>query len=53
MFKIKNPPKAYAALLKKGVLVRDVSGMVKGCLRVTVGTKKENDAFIKALKEIT
>jgi histidinol-phosphate aminotransferase len=52
MFRIKNPPKAYAALLKKGVLVRDVSGMVKRCLRVTVGTRKENDAFIKALKEI-
>jgi histidinol-phosphate aminotransferase len=51
MFGVKEPSKTHGALLKKGVLVRDISGMIRGCLRVTVGTKKENNAFLKALKE--
>jgi len=51
MFGVKSPKVKYKALLKKGVLVRDISAMVKGCLRVTVGTKTENNAFLKALKE--
>lgn len=51
MFRVKEPLKVHRALLKKGVLIRDVSGMVRGCLRVTVGTRKENDIFMKALKE--
>jgi len=29
-----------------------MKGVVNGCLRVTVGTKKENNIFIKALKEV-
>jgi histidinol-phosphate aminotransferase len=43
--------KIYDGLLKRGVLIRNVDTMIKGCLRVTVGTKKENNAFLKALKE--
>jgi len=41
----------YEGLLKRGVLVRNLDAMIKGCLRVTVGTKSENNAFLKALKE--
>lgn len=53
MFRVKDPKGVHAALLGKGVLVRDISGMLRGCLRVTVGTEKENNVFIKALKEIS
>ena len=51
MFRVRDPGKVHRGLLRRGVLVRDVSAMAPGCLRVTVGTKRENDAFIKALKE--
>jgi histidinol-phosphate aminotransferase len=51
MFRVKDPDRVHKGLLRRGVLVRDISGMIKNCLRVTVGTKKENNAFLKALKE--
>jgi histidinol-phosphate aminotransferase len=45
----------FEALRRRGVLVRDLGGnpgMLRGCLRVTVGIKVENDAFLEALREI-
>ncbi len=43
----------WKRLLKHSVLVRDFSGWprVEGCLRVTIGTPGENDAFLAALQE--
>lgn len=43
----------FDRLLAHGVLVRDFSRLPRlaGCLRVTVGTPAENDAFLVALKE--
>jgi histidinol-phosphate aminotransferase len=44
----------WQALLDRSVLVRDCSGWPRltDCLRVTVGTPDENDAFLTALDEI-
>jgi histidinol-phosphate aminotransferase len=42
----------WRALLERGVLVRDVSAAVPGCLRVTAGTPDEVDGFLSALKEV-
>jgi histidinol-phosphate aminotransferase len=41
----------WEALLERDVLVRDFSGWprVEDCLRVTIGTPQENDAFLAAL----
>jgi histidinol-phosphate aminotransferase len=41
----------WEALLERGVLVRDFSGWprVENCLRITIGTRQENDAFLSAL----
>ncbi len=42
-----------SALLEQGILIKNVSGSfpaLKDCLRVTVGTEDENEAFIAALK---
>ena len=41
---------AYEGLLKQGVLVRrqDSYFGLEGCIRVTVGTVQENDAFLRA-----
>jgi histidinol-phosphate aminotransferase len=43
----------FEALLARGVLVRDFSAAPRldGCLRVSIGTPSENDAFLTALDE--
>jgi histidinol-phosphate aminotransferase len=51
LFTVKDPDLIYGGLLEKGVLVRNISGAVKGCLRVTVGTSEENTAFLRALQQ--
>lgn len=44
----------WTGLLERGVLVRDTSSWpgLLGCLRVTVGTPAENDAFLTALEAV-
>ena len=44
-----NADALYKKLLKQGVLVRNMKGIVNECLRVTVGTPKENTIFLKSL----
>ena len=40
-------------LMKKGVIVRDMGPWgLKSFIRVTIGTEKENNKFIQALKEV-
>ena len=44
----------WQALLDRSILVRDTSSWpgLAGCLRVTIGTPEEDDAFLDALEEI-
>jgi histidinol-phosphate aminotransferase len=46
--------KVWQALVDRSVLVRDCSSWprLEGCLRVTVGTREDHDAFLQALREI-
>jgi histidinol-phosphate aminotransferase len=46
-----DPKAVFAALLRRGVLVRDVTSypMLSRCLRVSVGSEEENDALLHAL----
>ena len=46
-------PDLFDRLLARGVLVRDFSRLprLEGCLRVTIGTSEENDAFLAALHQ--
>src|SRR4030042_1917050 len=46
LFSANEPDGIYERLLKKGVLVRNMKGVVNGCLRVTVGTPGENTIFL-------
>jgi histidinol-phosphate aminotransferase len=39
-------------LLDRGVLVRDLSEVVSGCLRVTAGTEQEVNAFLQFFTEV-
>jgi histidinol-phosphate aminotransferase len=42
----------FSCLIKQGVLIKDLGNepLLSGCLRVTIGTCKENDLFKKALR---
>ena len=44
----------WQALVDRSVLVRNCASWPRldGCLRVTVGTRAEDDAFLQALEEI-
>lgn len=49
----KSGASVYKEMLKFGVIVRDMDQYgLKNYIRVTVGTKKENERFIKILKKI-
>ena len=56
LFKAKNQDakKIWEELISRSILIRDFSMVdgLEGCLRVTVGTRNENDLFIEALGEI-
>ena len=45
-----DAPQLWAALLEKGVLIRDVG--LSGYLRVTIGNEAENKLFVSTLKEL-
>lgn len=46
-----DPKAVFASMLRRGVLVRDVTSypMLARCLRASIGTEEENDAFLHAL----
>ena len=48
--KVDNAPDTYQKLLAKGFIVRPVE--MDNYLRVSVGTLKENNAFLEALKSV-
>lgn len=55
-FVLFRPPmpggEVWRELLDRGVLVRDFSDAIDGCLRVTAGTPEEVDLFLSALEEV-
>ncbi len=55
LIKIKEARKVYKDLLAKGIVVRDRSNVVlcDDCLRITVGTEKENTLLVDALADIS
>ena len=55
LVRFKNPGKLYAYLISKRIIVRDRSkaSLCEGCLRITIGTKAENDMLLKAMEEFS
>lgn len=53
LFRMDDASDAWEYLYSKGILIRDFSSSadLEGCLRVTVGTCEQNDAFVTALRE--
>ena len=54
LVKMKDPIAVYKRLLAMGIVVRDRSKveLCEGCLRITVGTKEENQTLLYALAAI-
>ena len=54
LFRMEDASSAWEALYARGVLVRDFSRApyLEGCLRASIGTPEENDAFLRALREV-
>jgi len=53
LFRVPQADAVFAALKAHGVLIKNLNGshpMLAGCLRVTVGTPRENDQFVEALQ---
>ncbi|MFN5422427.1 MAG: histidinol-phosphate transaminase [bacterium] len=52
LVKIKDAKKMYDYLIQGGIVVRDRSNVLlcDDCLRITIGTQRENAALIKAIK---
>lgn len=53
LVQFKDSKQVYDILASKGIVVRDRSAVVSGCLRITVGTPSENEQLIWELKGIT
>ncbi len=54
LFRVDDSTRVFAGLLAAGILVRDVSGApgLANCLRVSVGTREENEMFLGAIATI-
>lgn len=54
LFRVEDASEVWQELYNRGVLIRDFSrsAYLENCLRVTVGTEEENEAFFNALSEI-
>ena len=53
LFRVGDADRVFNALKERGILIKNVSAMhplLANCLRTTIGTAVENDAFIQALR---
>lgn len=52
--KVCDAKQIYDYLVSRGIIVRNRTNVAlcKDCLRITIGTKEENDALLEALKEL-
>ncbi len=55
LVKMKDPEMVYRHLVEGGIIVRNRSkvDLCEGCLRITIGTKSENEKLITVLKELS
>lgn len=51
LVKVKDANTLYNYLISKQVIIRNRNSVISNCLRITVGTQKENIALLNALKE--
>ncbi len=52
LFKVADPDKVAGGLLKHGVLIKNMDRVIRGTIRVTIGSRDENTIFLEALKKV-
>lgn len=50
LVRMKDAETIYEYLVNRGIIVRNRSSVIDNCLRITIGTKKENNDLLRALK---
>ena len=53
LVRVRDADYTYKYLTDNGIIVRNRSSVAENCLRITVGTRDENDKLIDALKRIS
>ncbi len=53
LVKVDQTTKIYEALCDKRIIIRNRNTLIKDHLRISIGTKSENNALLKALKELS
>jgi len=53
LVKTRNADLIYSELIENKIIVRNRNKIVPGCIRITVGTKRENDMLLGALRIIS
>lgn len=53
LFSVQDAAEAWGYLYERGILLRDFSAtpLMEGTLRVTIGTREQNDAFLSTLRD--
>lgn len=51
--KVKNADHIYNALVDNNIIIRNRSSVIENCLRITVGTRTENNKLLNALNRIS
>ena len=52
LVEFREAEKMYSHLISQNIITRNRDKMVKNCIRITIGTSKENKQLIKAIKTI-
>lgn len=52
LIETENAGELYSQLIQQQIIIRNRNSVIKNCVRITVGTKEENQKLITALKEI-
>lgn len=53
LIKVKDANYIYNSLVSQEIIIRNRTSIISNCLRITVGTRSENNKLIKALNNIT
>ena len=52
LVEVKGADTIYAQLVSEKIIVRNRTKVISGCIRITIGTQKENQQLVTALKKI-
>jgi histidinol-phosphate aminotransferase len=52
LVKVKDADAVYKTLVENGIILRNRSSVIPGCLRITIGTREDNNRLIRTLENI-